>query len=144
MRSRSRPLKHSAAEVAQFRARAALGFVMVLLALAGLALWYFKLQVIDHADYATRSEANRIRLRPVVPGRGIIYDRKGRILADNVPAYRLDVVPEQAGDPQQLIAALSKFIALTPEDIARFEAERKATRGFRAVTLKLGVGDEEA
>ena len=144
MRSRSRPLKRSAAEAAQFRARAAFGFLVVLLSLAGLALWYFKLQVIDHADYATRSEANRIKLRPVVPGRGIIYDRKGRILADNVPAYRLDVVPEDAGDPQRLIAALSKIIVLTPEDIARFQAERKATRGFRAVTLKLDVGDEEA
>ena len=78
--------------------RAAIGFAVVLLALAALGLWYFKLQVIDHADYATRSQANRIKPRPVVPGRGLIYDRKGRILADNVPAYRLDVVPDQAGD----------------------------------------------
>ena len=60
---------------------------------AALALWYFKLQVIDHADYATRSQANRVKPRPIVPGRGLIYDRKGRMLADNVPAYRLDVVP---------------------------------------------------
>lgn len=144
MRSAPRPLKRSAAEAAQFRARAAFGFLVVLLSLAGLALWYFKLQVIDHADYATRSEANRIKLRPVVPGRGIIYDRKGRILADNVPAYRLDVVPEDAGNPQRLIAALSRIIVLTPEDIARFEAERRASRGFRAITLKLGLGEEEA
>jgi penicillin-binding protein 2 len=40
------------------------------LALGGLSAWYFKLQVLDHDEYATRSEANRIRLRPVVPGRG--------------------------------------------------------------------------
>lgn len=144
MSPRRRPLKHPAAEVAQFRVRAALGFIVVVLSLAGLALWYFKLQVIDHADYVTRSEANRIKLRPVVPGRGIIYDRNGRILADNVPAFRLDVVPEDAGDPQRLIAALSAIVALAPEDIARFHAERKATRGFRAITLKLRISDEEA
>ncbi len=143
MSPRRRPLKHAAAEAAQFRARAALGFGVVLLALAGLALWYFKLQVIDHAGYATRSEANRIKLRPVVPGRGIIYDRKGRILADNVPAFRLDVVPEDAGDPKALIASLSKIIALSPEDIARFQAERKVTRSFRAITLKLRISDDE-
>lgn len=144
MAPRRRQLKHAAAEAAQFRVRAAIGFAVVLLALGALALWYFKLQVIDHADYATRSEANRIKPRPIVPGRGLIVDRKGRILADNVPAYRLDVVPDEAGDTRALIARLSKLIALTPDDIARFNAERLATRGFRAVTLKLRISDEEA
>lgn len=144
MRHRPRRLKNANAEAAQFRLRAALGFAAVLLGLAGLAGWYFKLQVLDHADYATRSEANRIKPRPVVPGRGLIYDRKGRLLADNVPAYRLDVVLDEAGDGKRLIASLSRIIALSPDEIARFEDERKASRGFRAITLKLRVSDEEA
>ncbi len=144
MRPYRRPLKNAAAEAMQFRRRAAVAFIGVLVALAGLALWYFKLQVIEHADYATRSEANRIKPRPVVPGRGLILDRKGRVLAHNVPAYRLDVVPDEAGDPKALLANLSKIIALAPEDIERFEAQRKATRGFRALTLKPRVDDAEA
>lgn len=143
MRQMRRRLKNHARETMQFRARALLGFAIVVLALGGLAGWYFKLQVLDHADYARRSEANRIKPRPVVPARGIIYDRKGRILADNVPAFRLDVVPEDAGDPKALIAGLSKIIALDPEDIERFEHERKASRSFRAVTLKLRLSPDE-
>jgi len=143
MRQMRHRLKNHVREAAQFRARALLGFAIVVLALGGLAGWYFKLQVLDHADYARRSEANRIKPRPVVPARGVIYDRKGRILADNVPAYRLDVVPEGAGDPKALVAGLSKIIDLAPEDIERFERERKATRSFRAVTLKLRLTDEE-
>ena len=143
MGPRRRQLKHPAAEAAQFRVRAAIGFAVVLLSLTALGLWYFRLQVIDHADYATRSQANRIKPRPVVPGRGLIVDRKGRILADNVPAYRLDVVPDQAGDIPKLVAQLSRIIALTPDDIAHFNADRKAMRGFRPVTLKLRVTDEE-
>jgi len=139
-----RQLKQAGAEAAQFRVRATIGFAVVVLALAGLGLWYFKLQVIDHADYATRSEANRIKLRPVIPGRGLILDRKGRVLADNVPAFRLDVVPEQVDDIPQLIAQLSKIIALSPDDIERFNADRAVTRGFRPVTLKLRIDDEEA
>jgi penicillin-binding protein 2 len=141
---RRRQLKHPAAEAAQFRMRAAIGFMGVLLALTALGGWYFKLQVIDHADYATRSQANRIKPRPVVPGRGLIFDRKGRILADNVPAYRLDVVPDQAGDIPRLLAQLSRIIALTPDDITHFNADRKAARGFRPITLKLRVSDVEA
>ena len=86
-------MKNQHAEAEQFRRRAVLGFIVVALCLFGLAGWYFKLQVVDHAEYATRSEANRIRPRPVVPGRGTIYDRNGLLLAENVPAFRLDVTP---------------------------------------------------
>ncbi|HST44036.1 MAG TPA: penicillin-binding protein 2 [Luteimonas sp.] len=144
MRPRKPQLRNAAADAARFRVRALVGFAAVVLALGGLAGWYFKLQVLDHADYAKRSQANRIKPRPVVPGRGLIYDRKGRILADNVPAYRLDVTPEDAGDPKALVASLSKIIALSPEDIAQFEEARKATRSFRPVTLKLRIDDAEA
>lgn len=144
MGPRRRQLKNAAAEALQFRRRAAIAFLAVGVALSGLAAWYFRLQVIEHAEYATRSEANRIKPRPVVPGRGLIFDRKGRVLADNVPAYRLDIVPDEAGDTKQLIARLAHIVALTPEDIERFDKERKAKRGFRAITLKLRVGEEEA
>ena len=53
----------------------------------GLAFGYFRLQAA--AGYSTRSEANRIKARPIVPARGLIYDRNGKLLADNVPAFRL-------------------------------------------------------
>src|SRR3546814_4495215 len=54
MRQMRRRLKNHARETAQFRARALLGFAVVVLALGGLAGWYFKLQVLDHADNAKR------------------------------------------------------------------------------------------
>ncbi len=136
-------MKNQHAEAEQFRRRAVLGFIVVALCLLGLAGWYFKLQVIDHAEYATRSEANRIKPRPVVPARGSIFDRNGKLLAENVPAFRLDVLPEKAGDTKKLLAELSTIFALTPEDIERFEATRKATRGFRPITLKLRVSEDE-
>ncbi len=138
-----RPLKNAHAEAEQFRRRALLGFVMVALSLFGLAGWYFKLQVVDHTEYATRSQANSIKLRPVVPARGSIFDRNGQLLAENVPAYRLDVLPDKAGDSKKLIAGLSGIFALTPEEIKHFENTRKSTRGFRPITLKLRVSDDE-
>ncbi|HEY5802299.1 MAG TPA: penicillin-binding protein 2 [Lysobacter sp.] len=143
MGPRRRILKNTAAEAEQFRSRAAIAFLGVLLALLGLGLWYFRLQVWEHADYATRSEANRIKLRPVVPGRGLILDRKGRVLADNVPAYRIEVTPFEAGKTEVWLPALSKIIAVTPEDLARFEDERRASRGFKPIPLKLRVTEEE-
>ena len=116
----------------------------MLLALGGLAAWYFRLQVVQHAEYATRSEANRVRLVPVVPARGLILDRKGRILADNVSAWRLDAVPERAGDGARLLASLQSVVALDAEQSARFLRDYKASRPFKPVTIKLKLSDEEA
>ena len=143
MGSNRRPLKNPHAEAEQFRRRAALGFLAVALALCGLAAWYFRLQVLQHDDYATRSEANRIRPRPVVPARGMIYDRQGRLLAENLPAFRLDVVPDKAGDIDALLAGLGQLIHLDEDEIEHFRRERKAGRGFRPITLKLRLSDEE-
>ncbi len=138
-----RPQKNPHAEAEQFRRRAVLGFIIVALVLGGLAAWYFKLQVVEHVEYATRSEANRVRARPVVPARGMIYDRNGVLLAENVPAFRLQVLPEKAGDPVRLIEGLSQIFDLSQDDIDRFHASRRVTRGFRPVTLKLRVNEEE-
>jgi penicillin-binding protein 2 len=144
VRRRSRLLKNPHAEAAQFRARAGVAMLVVLAMLGVLAVWYFRLQVIQHAEFATRSEQNRIKLKPVVPGRGLILDRKGRILADNVPAYRLDVTPSEAGDPEEWLPQLARIVELAPEDVETFHEIRRTSRGFKPVTLKLRVTDEEA
>ncbi len=138
-----RQAKNPHAEAEQFRRRAALGFLGVLVCLLGLGGWYFKLQVLDHDVYATRSEANRIKPRPVVPGRGMIYDRNGRLLAENVPAFRLDITPDKVKDMDATLAGLAKILDLSPEDIETFNKSRKARRKFLPVTLKLRVTDEE-
>lgn len=142
-RSSRRVLKNARAEAAQFRARAAIAFGGVVLALGGLAAGYFNLQVLQHDDYVVRSEANRIKLQPVVPGRGLILDRKGRILADNVPAWRLDVVPDDAGALDTWLPSLARAIALSPEDEARFRAAYTSSPGFRPLTLKLRLSEQE-
>ena len=141
--ARRRQTKNPHAEAEQFRRRAAIGFAGVLLALGGLGGWYFKLQVVDHATYATRSESNRIKPRPVVPGRGMVYDRAGRLLAENVPAFRVDITPDKVQDMDATLAGLRTIFALSDEDIERFEQSRKARRRFLPVTLKLRVSEEE-
>lgn len=138
-----RQTKNPHAEAEQFRRRAALGFLVVVLFLGFLGGWYFKLQVLDHDVYATRSEANRIKARPVVPGRGLIYDRNGRLLAENVPAFRLDITPDKVQDMKATLAGLQQIFALSEEDIERFNQSRKARRAFMPVTLKMRVSDDE-
>jgi len=141
---RARQLKDHAVEADLFRRRALVGFLLVLAALGGLAAWYFRLQVVQHAEFATRSEANRLRLVPVAPARGLIYDRKGRLLADNIAAWRLDAVPERAGNGEALLAKLQSVVVLDAEQRTRFLREYRNSRPFKPVTIKLRVSDEEA
>ncbi len=144
MRAPPRPkLKNVNAEAEQFRRRALLGLLGITVAMLGLAGGYFRLQVLQHEEYQTRSEANRIKPRPIVPARGLIYDRNGRLLADNVPAYRLEIVPEQVRDLDQTLAGLGELVQLDPDEVQRFGQARRATRGFRAIPLKLRLDEAE-
>lgn len=142
-RNGRRLVKQRALEVEQFRRRAVLGFVIVAICLLGLAGWYFRLQVLQHARFAAQAEANRIKPRPIVPGRGVIYDRKGRILADNIPAFRLDVTPDRVADIDEVVRRISAIVAFTPEDLEAFAEARKSARRHRPITLKLRLTDEE-
>lgn len=136
-------IKNNIAESEQFRRRSFIGFLCIGLAMAGLAFGYFRLQVLQHQEYQLRSDANRIKPRPIVPARGLIYDRNGKLLADNIPAYRVELVPEQIDDIDKTIEDLKKILALVPEDLEAFQQTRKASRRFRPVVLKLRLNEEE-
>jgi penicillin-binding protein 2 len=137
-------LKNPTAEADQFQRRAAIGFLGIFALIAGLCFGgYFRLQVMQHQEYVTRSEANRIKPRPVVPARGLIYDRKGRLLADNVPAFRLEVTPNETTDVRTTLAELARLVSISPEEVQAFESNRKATKAFRPVVLKLRLTEDE-
>jgi len=141
--ARNQPLKNLHAEAALFRARALQGFVMIAACLVLLAGWYFRLQVLEHAEYSSRAEANRIKQRPIVPARGLIYDRNGKLLADNVQAWRLEITADDVPDLKDTLNRLGQIIALSDDDLSAFDRLRRATRGFRAVPLKLGLSEAE-
>lgn len=138
-----RPLKQNQEEVALFQRRALVAFLFVLLALGALGTRYFLLQVVDHQVYASRSDRNRIAVRPLPPSRGLIYDRNGVLLADNRLAWRLELIPERAGDLSLMLAELGQLVALDADTLERFEVERRARRSFERVPLKLKLSEEE-
>ena len=137
------PLKDQALEGRQFRSRALTAFLLIVAALLLLGLRYFYLQVINYDEFATRSASNRVRLVPVAPNRGLIYDRRGRPVAENRPAYRLELVPEKVGDLEQVIAALGRIIELPEDAYPAFQEERRRFRNFDSVPLKFNLTEEE-
>lgn len=136
-------LKNPLAETAQFQRRAALGLMLVAAGLLILASRFAWLQIVQHNEFLTRSEANRIKLRPIVPARGLVFDRNGRLLADNVPAYRLEVVPEQVKDMEAVLAGIAEVLPLSEEEIVRFREARRGQRRFSSVPLKFRLSEAE-
>ena len=88
-----RALKDPRGEAALFQRRSLVGFALIVLGLIALSGRFFYLQVMHHDEFVTRSENNRVKPKVIPPARGLIYDRNGVLLADNVPAFRLEVVP---------------------------------------------------
>jgi len=138
-----RTLRDAQAEHARFRVRALIAFVVAMLAVLTLAGRFAWLQIARHEEYLTRSEANRIKLRPIVPARGLIYDRAGRLLADNVPAYRLELVSEQVADLEVTLRALSEILPISDDELTRFRSSWRTQRRFQAVPLKFRLSEPE-
>ncbi len=125
-----------------FMRRSAVAAFIVLgliLLLAGRAFW---LQVQRHDHYAELSQGNRARIEPLPPNRGIIYDRAGRVIAENTPAYQLELVRERAEDLDTTLARLARFGLIEVDDLERVRRLVLSRRSFEAVPIRLQLDDE--
>lgn len=123
------------------RAAIALFIVAILLSVSIARLVY--LQILSHEHFSTLSDENRISLIPVPPTRGLIYDRNGIALAQNLPAFSLVLIPEQIADMDATISELRKLVAISDEDIRRFQRQVKQKRSFNSIALRFNLSDEE-
>lgn len=120
----------------------ALVILLVLLtALLVARLWY--LQIYANDRFEVLSKDNRVRLMPVPPVRGQIYDRNGKVLAENVPVFTLEISPNKVDDMDVLLDELAKIVEVTPSEIDKFRSQVRARPGFEAQVLKLNLSDEE-
>ena len=138
-----RSFKDTRGESALFRRRAIAGFLLILLSFGLLVARFHFLQVTHHDEFVTRSTNNSVKPRALPPPRGLIYDRNGVVLADNVPAFRLDVVPEKVPDMQAMLTELGTVVPLGQDDLDAFKKQLSQSRRFDSVPLKLHLTEDE-
>ncbi len=105
-------VRNAEQENAIFKSRMLIGIFVVLIMACLLSVNLYYLQVIKYDTYSTRSNENRIRVLPVVPQRGIIYDRNHVVLADNRPVYHLVLFPSREVSTKDSIEELSALLEL--------------------------------
>ncbi|HXH02327.1 MAG TPA: penicillin-binding protein 2 [Candidatus Competibacteraceae bacterium] len=130
-------------EAELFGRRALVILALVVLALLILMGRMAYLQVLNHELFTTLSESNRVKLQPLPPSRGLIYDRNGVLLADNLPSYRLEITPEQVEDMDVILDELRRRIPISDQDIGRFRKLVKRTPAYNGVPLRFGLSDRE-
>ena len=136
MRKRRDTLKNPEQELRIFRARALLAALVVLLLTGLLAGRLVYLQVVQHEVFSTRSEKNRVRVEPLPPNRGLIYDRNGVLLAENRPTYNLTLIRERVEDLGITLDRLETLLELTPEEVEGFRLRaRQPQRPFQPALL---------
>jgi penicillin-binding protein 2 len=136
-------IRDHSAEANLFARRAFVSVIFVCGLMLLLLMNLYNLQVNKYLDYQTQSNGNRIKVLPVAPNRGLIYDSNGIILAENKPVFSLEVIPEEVEDLKQTLQELTELMSITPEELARFQKERKRQRRFKPVALRQQLSHEE-
>lgn len=136
-------IKDLAAEARLFNVRAIAAMVFVCLMFAVVIYNQYLLQIVSYQDYQTRSEGNRIKVVPMAPNRGLIYDRTGILLAENRPVFSLELVPEQIQDMPRTLTELAALIEISAEQQQNFLQQVKQQRRFNSIALKELLNDDE-
>ncbi|NIP60757.1 MAG: penicillin-binding protein 2, partial [Gemmatimonadetes bacterium] len=101
------------------RRRARIALAVVVVTIGFLLAAFFRLQVLRSSTWMLQSESNRLRPLPVQGARGTIYDRDGRIVADNVPAYSISILPAPLDSMRATLGRVHRHLDLSPGETAR-------------------------
>jgi len=137
------PIKDHHSETRIFGGRVILSIVIGILLLGTVVARLVQLQVIEHEIFAEKSQGNRVRIEAIPPIRGLIFDRKGRVLAENLPTYQLELIPEQVADIDDTLRRLARLKLIESDDIDRIKNIAKRGPYFKPVTLRFRLNDTE-
>jgi penicillin-binding protein 2 len=142
-RRRRDALKNVSLERNAFFTRSIVALLFLVAGLTLLVVRLVNLQFVQHGYFSTRADENRMRVVPVAPVRGLIYDRHGTVLAQNQPSFVLEVTPERIKDMNTLLGELSAIVELSATDIERFRDRVRKTPRYRGVPLRSNLSMEE-
>src|SRR3954468_8249237 len=100
-------------DVARRARMSSLALVVGFLLLIGA---FFKTQVIQNRQYVMQSEENRLRPIPLPAPRGVIYDRHGQVIAENLPAYSVSITAPTVDSLHVALSQLASTLQLTGND----------------------------
>ena len=136
-------VRNTEQELHQFRIRVAVAVGLVVTCFVLLAARFAWLQVVRHDQLSLQAEENRIQLVPIAPTRGLIVDRHGVVIAENVSAYTLELQPGRIENLEQTITEISGLVEISIKDRRRFRRLFEDSKSAESIPLKSRLTDEE-
>ncbi len=136
-------IKNHLQEIRLITQRSLIALIIMLILITLLVIRLAFLQLAKHDLYTTLSKKNWLDLVPIEPTRGLIYDRNGVLLAENLPVFSLDIIPEKNSNLAQALTDIAKLIPLSNTDIIQFQKELKQHRRFDEIPLKFRLTEAE-
>jgi len=125
-----------------FRLNILVAFLVILSLILVLRLAF--LQISEFKRYETLSLKNQMSIIPIAPPRGVILDRNGVLLAENIPVYVLEIIPEHVKNINKTLAELHQLLpSITDDDIDNFNRVKMQNRSFVPIPIKLKLTQEE-
>ncbi|MCL6232939.1 MULTISPECIES: penicillin-binding protein 2 [Acinetobacter] len=137
------PLKNVQQEKRIYRNRVVISIGIVSFFMLLLVARYAYLQIKSYETFSTAADQNRIRLQPLAPSRGYIYDRNGVLLADNYPVFSATMSRADVEDIDDTVERLTPLLELTDEDIERFKSRIKTSKKTERVSIKLNLNEND-
>ena len=133
---------HYESHLHHFRLSLLVALLIILSLTLVLRLAY--LQFSQYKRYATLSLKNQMGIIPIAPPRGVILDKNGIVLADNIPVYVLEIVPERVKNMPLTLQKLKDLLpSVTDEDIESFNRARLQNRAYVPIPFKLKLSQDD-
>ncbi|MDA8953691.1 penicillin-binding protein 2 [Pseudomonadales bacterium] len=137
-------IKDPSREQKLFVGRAITLFALVVILFAILVARMLTLQIVEHETYQLRADNNRTQIQTLAPSRGMIYDRNGRLLADNQTSFSLAIVAERVEDIESLLSAIVEILSLNTQQLERIREElAKRSRPDSAVVILEALSEKQ-
>src|SRR5688572_15007490 len=124
--------------------RRALAAVVIIIALTLVLIGRLViLQIFRYDYYADLSQGNRVRVEPLPAQRGLILDRNLQVLAENRPAFQLELVRERVPNVADTLQRLVAIGVLEADDLDDTQRLVRSRRSFESVPIRMRLTDEE-
>lgn len=123
--------------------RTRLIFILVVIFFIFLMLNYWKVQILEHEEYWEKSEANRMREIALPYQRGLVFDRDGIILANNIASFRVSLIRENCEDYDKSCRKIAQLLNIEEQILKERIKKYESLPLFRPIVVKENLTFEE-
>ncbi|MBT7275491.1 MAG: penicillin-binding protein 2 [Woeseiaceae bacterium] len=141
--SENRYIKDHAHEKSLFMSRIIISSLVGLFLIFVIIIRLVQLQIVEYDFFNQKAQGNRINLKATLPPRGSIFDRNGKILAENITAFQLEIIPEQVEDLDHSLERLLSLKLIDQSQIKAIKQRIKNSQKFKSIRLRSNLSDQE-